>query len=146
MRVPGLVLMSVLASSAWAATGLGDRLAQASSRPNQSEVGFGSSFMERTFQSYVALPMNSSQLAAAGWVRANTSRCDPHLGWQWTQGERQTASKPIVLYTTAGGQLSGVGVLVAGELPGPQTKWAQRRAGRTRSFLAEGAAADEGVC
>ena len=90
--------------------------------------GFGGKFLERTYASYATLPMNATELEAQGWVKTKDGKCNPDLGWQWTQGSNNvTVAKPIILYTTQGGQISGVGVLMTGDLPDPQKRWAQKR-------------------
>jgi len=111
------------------ATGLGDNLG---SVVNRSMLGggpsFGENFMERTYSSYATLPMNETDLKVQGWVKTGNSSCNPDLGWEWLQGgETVTLDKPIVLYTTEAGQVSGVGVLMAGDPPDPQKKWAQQK-------------------
>jgi len=90
--------------------------------------GFGGKAMERTFLNYHSLPMTQTQLEAGGWVKQSGS-CDKNLGWEWAQTEVGTVDdeKPLVLYTTQGGQISGVGVYVRGDLPAPQKKWTQKK-------------------
>jgi hypothetical protein len=84
--------------------------------------GFGGSTMERTFTKYDGLPVGESALSAAGWTKGST--CDPAIGFMWTQSSNgPTKSKPLVLYTTKAGQMSGVGVSIYGELPKPQQVW-----------------------
>eukprot|EP00439_Symbiodinium_sp_Y106_P080254 s99_g19.t1 len=62
--------------------------------------------------------MGEDALKAKGWHK-HAAECDPHLGYAWTEEEEgNTKSKPIVLYTTKGGQPSGVGITVE------QMQWA----------------------
>merc|ERR1719506_2075554 len=64
----------------------------------------------------------------SGWhkIAGDDTKCDPHLGYAWIyksdlrsnpwkydpfwSSESDAKEYPLVLYTTAGGQLSGVGV------------------------------------
>eukprot|EP00929_Paragymnodinium_shiwhaense_P093164 TRINITY_DN5328_c0_g1_i1.p1 TRINITY_DN5328_c0_g1~~TRINITY_DN5328_c0_g1_i1.p1 ORF type:complete len:334 (+),score=62.98 TRINITY_DN5328_c0_g1_i1:89-1090(+) len=90
--------------------------------------GFGGDKMERTFTKYVGLPVGAADLEARGWTK-HTGECDPHLGYVWTEDESgPTKKKPMKLYTTAGGQPSGVGIIIKGygsePLPEQQKKWA----------------------
>jgi len=115
--------------------------------------GFGGDKMERTFMQYASLPMSERELRdsihsdiwgiQSGWVKHDAGGripCDPNLGYAWTYnpdlGSKASMvykEHPLILYTTAGGQLSGVGVaihqgLVDGHaqdaLPAAQKKWA----------------------
>lgn len=85
--------------------------------------------MERSFLMYAELPMGEEALKARGWHK-HGSECDPALGYAWTEkAEGNTKSTPLVLYTTQGGQPSGVGITVVGynghpPLPEEQQKWA----------------------
>lgn len=88
--------------------------------------GFGGGFMERTYSSYSTLPMNETELQAQGWVK-NAGACDPAIGWQWLQDDNITVDRPLVLYTTQGGQISGLGVLMTGDPPEPQKKYARQQ-------------------
>eukprot|EP00404_Azadinium_spinosum_P024380 CAMPEP_0180598426 /NCGR_PEP_ID=MMETSP1037_2-20121125/22862_1 /TAXON_ID=632150 /ORGANISM="Azadinium spinosum, Strain 3D9" /LENGTH=316 /DNA_ID=CAMNT_0022617041 /DNA_START=162 /DNA_END=1113 /DNA_ORIENTATION=+ len=123
----------VLGLDALVAAGFDEKLGSVVNRPvlGGGAVGFGGGFMEHTFQSYATLPMNVTELEAQGWKKneAVAGGCNPDLGWTWIQDGHTVVDtkKPIVLYTTEGGQISGVGVLVTGDLPVPQRKWAQRR-------------------
>lgn len=61
-------------------------------------------------------PMNEHELHAQGWFKYS-KECDPLLGWAWSvdsYGVRQ--NKPLTLYTTAGGQISGIGMRFFGEV------------------------------
>mmetsp|Transcript_101934 Transcript_101934/g.243006 ORF Transcript_101934/g.243006 Transcript_101934/m.243006 type:complete len:320 (+) Transcript_101934:53-1012(+) len=90
---------------------------------------FGGHEMERSFLMYTELPMGEAALKAKGWHK-HGSTCDPHLGYAWTEeAAGNTKSAPIVLYTTQGGQVSGVGMTVVGydgnaPMPAEQKKWA----------------------
>lgn len=90
---------------------------------------FGGQHLERTFLMYTELPMGEDALKSKGWHK-HAAECDPHLGYAWTEEETgNTKSKPIVLYTTKGGQPSGVGITVVGysgndPLPKEQMQWA----------------------
>lgn len=90
---------------------------------------FGGQHLERTFLMYTDLPMGEDALKAKGWHK-HEAECDPHLGYAWTEEKTgNTKSKPIVLYTTKGGQPSGVGITVVGysgndPLPKEQMQWA----------------------
>merc|ERR1719188_1607498 len=84
--------------------------------------GFGGSKMEVDYMVYNDLPLGESALSEAGWTKS--SSCDPAIGYMWTQkGQAATKSRPLVLYTTEAGQMSGVGVHIYGELPKPQQRW-----------------------
>jgi len=59
----------------------------------------------------------------------HNKQCDPYLGYAWTEDKSgATKSQPTKLYTTKGGQLSGIGVIMMGyghdSLPDAQEKWA----------------------
>lgn len=61
-------------------------------------------------------PLNENELRTQGWFRYSAA-CDPLLGWAWSvdqEGVRQY--KPVTLYTTAGGQISGIGMRFYGEV------------------------------
>jgi hypothetical protein len=93
-----------------------------------SDAGFGGDAMERTFTKYNSLPINASELKAQGWTTLGS--CNPKVGYQWTQTKLLGVvpkDKPLVLYTTEGGQISGVGVVVKGEYPENQKKWSQKK-------------------
>lgn len=77
--------------------------------------GFGGEEMQREYKVYDNLPIGESALSKAGWVKSG--KCDPHLGYGWTQGDPHAShkSRPVTLYTTAAGQPSGVGVTVYGD-------------------------------
>jgi len=106
--------------------GLGDTLGHVQ-HATLGDAGFGGGVMERTFQAYATLPVNAGELKEQGWVKMQTAKCDPYLGWEWTQGAQVTGDKPIVLYTTEGGQISGIGVQMMGDLPDAQKKWSQKK-------------------
>lgn len=87
--------------------------------------------MERTFTQYAALPVGEDQLKMAGWTKHNIA-CDPHFGFVWTEDPSGASKRnPLKLYTTAGGQPSGVGVVFRGvdknHLPASQQQWATQR-------------------
>jgi len=105
---------------------------------------FGGHKMERTFITYTDLPMGEEALTKKGWHKQN-DECDPHLGFAWTEEKLgNTRKKPIVLYTTKGGQPSGVGMMFVGldgqePLPEEQKKWATK-APMTRTTTSEASA------
>jgi len=79
--------------------------------------------MSSVYTKYNSLPIDEDGLKRAGWTKQSTS-CDPKLGYAWTQESTgATKSKPLKIYTTEGGQLSGIGIIIQGGLPGPQKKW-----------------------
>lgn len=85
--------------------------------------------MQRQFTIYKELPIGEAQLRAMGWIKHDQNGCDPALGFGWTEAAAgQSKSKPMALYTTAGGQPAGVGVIILGHgeepLPAAQQKWA----------------------
>lgn len=92
--------------------------------------GFGGHHMERTFTKYDELPVGEDALKAAGWVKHGDGSCDPHLGFARTEDASGTTVKqPMKLYTTAGGQPEGVGIVIRdykgqAALPEPQKQWA----------------------
>lgn len=71
--------------------------------------------MERDYMKYDSLPIGENALSKAGWVKSG--KCDKYLGYEWTQGDPGALdeSRPLILYTTAAGQPSGVGVMVYGD-------------------------------
>lgn len=86
--------------------------------------------MARTFGQFKGLPTGETELKEAGWHKSN-SVCDPKLGFAWTQDkDGATATQPMKLYTTLGGQPAGVGMIILGHgasntpLPGALWKWA----------------------
>lgn len=90
---------------------------------------YGGSVMERDFLMYKALPVGEDELKSKGWHKHGTS-CDQDLGFAWTEdASGATKDQPMKLYTTAGGQPAGVGIIILSyhgqePLPGPQKKWA----------------------
>lgn len=61
-------------------------------------------------------PMNENELHAQGWFKYSTT-CDPLLGWAWSVDKGGVSEKkPVTLYTTAGGQISGIGMRYYGEV------------------------------
>jgi len=106
-------------ASLGAASELGESLASS----------FGGDKMERQFVFYNKLPVGEDALKAAGWTKHDGNGCDPALGFGWTEDESGvTKRKPMKLYTTAGGQPSGVGVVILSyyneaPLPGSQQQW-----------------------
>jgi hypothetical protein len=95
---------------------------------HHNHASFGGDYMERTFTSYVDLPLGATALQQAGWTKHGTS-CDSNLGFAWTQDKNgPTESQPLTLFTTAAGQPSGVGYMIRGRgahaLPKPQMRWA----------------------
>lgn len=84
--------------------------------------------MERKFTSYNDLPVGEEELKAAGWHKHGTT-CNPSLGFAWTQdASGMNKEHPMKLYTTAGGQPAGVGIVILGHgqepLPEEHKKWA----------------------
>jgi len=98
-----------------------------------NHADFGGTVMERTFTMYNGLPVGEDELKTAGWTKNSDKGCDPHLGYSWSQpgSAGPSKSQPLTLYTTAGGQPSGVGVAILGygedPLPAPQKKWATEK-------------------
>jgi len=78
---------------------------------------------------YNSFPIGEHALRSAGWTKHN-SQCDPNHGFVWTEeASGATKDHPTKLYTTAGGQAAGVGVVIlsyygADALPAEQQKWA----------------------
>merc|ERR550537_7482 len=85
---------------------------------DQAGSGFGGEKMQQTFKEFHNLPIGQAALLAAGW-RKSDNDCDPHLGYGWLPGGDTTLKEqPLILYTTAAGQPSGVGVAVYGDVDG----------------------------
>jgi len=69
-----------------------------------------------------------------GWTKHSRrvngfSGCDMYFGFAWTQDPAgPTKSQPLKIFTTAGGQPLGVGIIIIGygqaPLPDAQMKWA----------------------
>jgi len=94
-------------------------------------ANFGGDHMERTFTSYKTLPVGEDALKAAGWHKHGTE-CDASLGFAWTEdASGATKTHPMKLYTTAGGQPAGAGIIIFGygqdPLPEPQKKYATEK-------------------
>lgn len=97
-----------------------------------TDTGFGGDQMQQTFTKYNSLPLGTKELwATEEWtpglvtIDGNVSwKCDPHLGLLWIRSGGNTKRTPLVLYTTQGGQPSGVGVDIYGALPNPQMQYA----------------------
>jgi len=128
-----------------AAPQLGDSLAHGM---NMNHSGFGGIEMEQTFTKYNGLPLGESALKAAGWIKA-FGDCDKNLGFAWTPAQRDNnvppRKTPLTLYTTAGGQPSGVGVDMFGgftigafvsPLPSSQVPYAEWTGGSYRLSVA----------
>lgn len=99
-----------------AAPELGPMLGQSRHHVHAMDLNstYGGNKMERTFLGYEDLPMGEAALIKAGWTKHN-SVCDPNLGFVWTEDAAgATKKKPLKLYTTAGGQPQGVGVIILG--------------------------------
>jgi len=125
----GIVGVTLAGSAAApAGAGLGDVLGRGHHEHAMTDEHYGSD-LARTYTKYNALPMGESALRSAGWTKHNTE-CNPHLGYVWTEeSSGATKCKPVKLYTTAGGQPSGVGTIIlsyydADALPAEQQKWA----------------------
>lgn len=125
MKLLGVISMHILSV---AAADLGSTLRTG----HGAHAGFGGDKIERTFTKYASLPMNEDELRKthtdfwgkiSGWhkIAGEDTKCDPHLGYAWIyksdlsrkstwSSESDAEHYPLVLYTTAGGQLSGVGV------------------------------------
>lgn len=73
----------------------------------------------RTYSKYVAMPTTSSDASSQGWF-ASDDACTPKLGQAWAQNSNGLPStkKPIVLYFTPQGQVSGVGTVGYGNFTG----------------------------
>jgi len=80
-----------------------------------SALSIGDHFY-RAYTVYDKLPMTDSDALAAGWKFNDT--CDPDRGYAATfKNSEATTSYPVTLFFTAGGQISGVGVNVYGDMP-----------------------------
>lgn len=93
---------------------------------------FGGDKLTRQFRQFEGLPLLEDDLLAEGWVKHDKNGCDEDLGFAWTRNATcLTKAEPLVLYTTAGGNLAGLGIIFLGRgqapLPEPQRKWATRR-------------------
>jgi len=83
-----------------------------------SSQGIGTSLF-RTYPIYDALPMNVYDAANQGW--SNYTWCVPNLGAAWSiPSGGPDELKPITLYFTAGGQISGIGITHYGQ---PDNDW-----------------------
>lgn len=90
---------------------------------------FGGDVMSRQYLLYDGVPVGEDALQVAGWTKHDENGCDPHLGFGWTKSQSgATQSEPYVVYTTAGGQQAGVGIIIKGngrqQFPAPQQRWA----------------------
>jgi len=107
-------------------TGLGDVLGKAHHEHTLTTTDYGSDLFDVISWK---LPVGESALREKGWTKHNME-CNPHLGYVWTEDSSgATKEKPLKLYTTAGGQPSGVGTIIlsyhdADALPAEQQKWA----------------------
>jgi len=80
-----------------------------------SDVAYGGHKMERQFTSYNKVPVGENDLLQSGWHKHSDAGCDSHLGVAWTKkSEGPTEGEPLIIYTTAGGQQSGVGTMIIG--------------------------------
>jgi len=93
--------------------------------------GYGTD-LARTFMKFNNFPIGEVALRSAGWTKHN-SQCDPNHGFVWTEdASGATKDQPTKLYTTAGGQAAGVGVVIlsyygADALPAEQQRWATEK-------------------
>eukprot|EP00615_Pteridomonas_danica_P007107 CAMPEP_0114343572 /NCGR_PEP_ID=MMETSP0101-20121206/10714_1 /TAXON_ID=38822 ORGANISM="Pteridomonas danica, Strain PT" /NCGR_SAMPLE_ID=MMETSP0101 /ASSEMBLY_ACC=CAM_ASM_000211 /LENGTH=212 /DNA_ID=CAMNT_0001478375 /DNA_START=230 /DNA_END=865 /DNA_ORIENTATION=- len=73
----------------------------------------------RTYSKYVGLPTTTSDASSQGWYSTGQG-CSSRLGEAWTQNSNGAPStdKPIVLYFTPNGQVSGVGTMGYGNFSG----------------------------
>jgi hypothetical protein len=72
----------------------------------------------RTYSKYVALPTTAAEATQQGWYQ--NGACTPRLGQEWAQNKNGLPStdKPIVLYFTPSGQVTGVGTMGYGNFTG----------------------------
>jgi len=74
--------------------------------------------VEHTFLKFDALPLTQSDADDASWMVY--SNCTTGIGIAFTyKGQPPTSSYPVVVYFSAGGQISSIGVRIFGTLPGP---------------------------
>jgi len=86
--------------------------------------------------STVDLPQTEAKLKKAGWTKQSED-CDPQLGLQWTQtGAKADRDKPLSLWTTAGGQVSGISVDVYGAIQPKLTRYYVSKNGYSRLDVA----------
>jgi hypothetical protein len=68
--------------------------------------GFGDRLL-RSFLAFAEQPLTASHAESSGWHRLSPS-CDPSIGYAYTQSPyAPTSLRPVTLYYTAAGQLSG---------------------------------------
>ena len=72
--------------------------------------------LHRDFGVYAPMPTTQAQAVSAGWVaKGGSTQCILGLGIEYVQSVNQDdASKPLSLYFTPGGQLTGAGVFALG--------------------------------
>eukprot|EP01047_Picozoa_sp_COSAG01_P017427 COSAG01_NODE_923_length_12710_cov_68.328919_1_plen_492_part_00 len=77
--------------------------------------------LTRDYMSYAPMPISRASAESEGWVGSEPGRCVPGLGQLYTQSAAGTTpSRPLYLYFTPAGQLSGAGVsILAGEFNTP---------------------------
>jgi len=87
--------------------------AGAAQAQNQTSVG---DRLLRTFLVFQKEPLTVAEARQNGWYPLNTT-CDPNYGFAYAKSSSgPTATEPVTLYYTAGGQLGGFGVRVTGHV------------------------------
>jgi len=71
--------------------------------------------IERTYLVYKPLPLTTQDAVAGGWKVMN-STCDPNAGIAYAYGGVVNGPNPLVLYYTASGNISAIGVNAWGSL------------------------------
>jgi len=71
--------------------------------------------LHRDYGVYASMPTTQTQAVSAGWVaKGGSTQCILGLGIEYVQSAQDDASKPLSLYFTPGGQLTGAGVFALG--------------------------------
>jgi len=66
--------------------------------------------LDHTYLHFNVLPLSTSDATKAGWTPLNT-QCDPNLGFGYQAQGGFSEAQPILLYFSAAGQISGLGVV-----------------------------------
>jgi len=103
-----------------------------SKKPAWTDKPFGGEKLSRQFGLFGSLPIGADALLEQGWIKHDAQGCDPVLGFAWTKdAQGLTKEEPLTLYTTSGGQPSGVGIVILGKgqapLPEAQKKFATQK-------------------
>jgi len=94
-----IILIFLLFANSYGFLGIGDRL-------------------EHTYMLFKDLPLTLEEAISDDWIPLNDGNCDPNIGIAYfnpqSPNQNPNTDHPIVLYFTAAGQISGVGVVHVG--------------------------------